>query len=860
MPDGRLNGFLNRFADVRAAETRAAVYLFGLFFLTTFSFYIIKPVKENFLIGVTPAWWPYADLATALLIGFVVALNTRLLNRLPRRAYMTGTILFFVASLLVFWYIFDTSQQLLARTPVIHHSAIIGVIPFQVIVRNIWPVPVLVFCFFSSVFIAMSVTQFWIAVNDTLDPYQAKRMVGLFVSGGLLGGIAGSLMTSLLVRVIGPENLLLVCPGILVAALAAVHLVYGEQKKLRGESEQGAATARARVGYLESFAAVRRNRYLLLLAGLLASSMVAGSLVNYQFMAVVKSLYESDAARTAFLGTFFTGILVLSAVLHMAATQRILKNFGIRLALLSAPVFLLLVSLSVFALPAGLLMAWAIAVRGGDKVFDNTVSQSVRELLYIPVAEDIKYKGKMFIDMFVNKFAVGLGAGLFLLLYHVSHFAYKPAVTQVREVGFLVIGFLVLWIALIGVVYGLYPSVLKRDLSRKWRDGDKVIEESIDVDRTRQVFETLQSRERSTTLYIMNIFDLLRKDSLSPELKELLGFKRDELRARSMDCLFDVGGEVFFQGFEEAIADKDFEAEVRKVFASDDYKAVMGMRLPAMAASGSEIERMEAAKLLGMMEPTPEVMGTLKALLQDPSPEVATYALAGAAGHRRPEHLPLILRLLDSPLTRQEAQAALTAYGPAAGEPVLKDILLDRSASMDVRRAVPEVLARYATPKSVDILLGALARREEELEPEIVDALYKVRAGRPEAPIFKARKVKPEVLYLIKRGYEIFLDEVFPAVGQAGSGAGAALDLKIKRIFDLLTLIHPADDIVKAYQNILQGTRKSVDYSLELLDNILDRDLKAALFPLIEDLPAADRAVRLRKELRSLARLAGGRG
>ncbi len=80
-----------------------------------------------------------------------------------------------------------------------------------------------------------------------------------------------------------------------------------------------------------------------------------------------------------------------------------------------------------------------------------------------------------------------------------------------------------------------------------------------------------------------------------------------------------------------------------------------------------------------------------------------------------------------------------------------------------------------------------------------------------------------------------------------GQKAQALLDLRIKRIFDLLALIYPQEDIIKAYQNILQGTRKCVDYSLELLDNILDRGLKELLFPLIEDLPLEEKARRLKK-------------
>lgn len=76
------------------------------------------------------------------------------------------------------------------------------------------------------------------------------------------------------------------------------------------------------------------------------------------------------------------------------------------------------------------------------------------------------------------------------------------------------------------------------------------------------------------------------------------------------------------------------------------------------------------------------------------------------------------------------------------------------------------------------------------------------------------------------------------------------MDLRTKLIFDLLTLIGPPEDIVKAYQNILRGGDRSADYSLELLDNILDRDLKAHLLPLLESLPQEERCRRLKKLVR----------
>ena len=848
MADGRLDRFLKRFGDVRGREARAALSLTALFFLITAAFYIIKPVKESFLIGFArPGWWPYADLATALLIGFVVALNARLLDRLPRRTYLTASLLFFIASLFVFWYVFELKMKGLVASPVADPSGFAFLLRAQQIIGDHFAVVVIAFCFWSDIFISMCVTQFWIAVNDVFDPHQAKRLVGLFVTGGLFGGIAGSGAAALVtfVRVIKPEDLLLVCPALLVLALVTVNVVYAGQRKIDASAGDGRIAPASKVGYLESFRTVRKNRYLLLLASMLGAAMVAGSLINYQFKTVVKGAFDTDQARTSSIAVFFLVILVVSTVFHLLTTGRVLKSYGIRWAISLAPAVLLIGSAAVFLIPAGAMLAWAWAVRGSDKTFDNTLSQSVRELLYIPVAPEVKYRAKIFIDMFVNKFATGLGAALFLALFHARSFAYRvdQPLAIIREIGFAVLFFVLLWSVLTRLVFREYPAVLKKDLGRLWMDGQQVVDKNIDEKLVREVFEAIQSRERSTTLYYMNVFNLVRTNSLTPELKELLGIKRDELKARAMDSLLDVGGGVFYPGLEEAITDTEFQKEIDLIYLLPSYQKIMDERLGSIAASASELDRIEAANSIRRMVPSPSTLDALSRLLQDPSPEVALYALNSAAVHRRPEHVPLILRLLANPMTTAEARAALAAYGPGI-ESLLGSALGSAVEPLEVRRAIPEILARIGSQKAADILVEALARRNDDLEPALVDALYKIRTDRRQVR-FRERDLRPELRVLIRKACDVVLD---PS-GSPGA-LKAQLDIRIKRVFDLLTLMYPREDVVNDYQNILQGTPRSVDYALEHLDNLLDREDKELLSPLIEDLPAGERALRLRKALK----------
>ncbi len=810
----RLQRLLSRFVDLRPGESRTALLLFLYFFLVTFPVYIVKPVKVSlFFISFSARSLPFAYLLTAALIGFAVSLNIRLMKKFPRPRYLAMTGTFFIVSLVFFWGLFKLD----------------------------WRGTSLIYWFWSDMFIATTVTQFWICVNDVLHPYQAKRLVGFFVSGGLLGGIGGSLLAMRLARTIGTENLLLICPALLVLMIVVAGRLF---KGGAPEDARSGFEDMGKVGFLEGLDLVRRDRYLLLLAGLLGTAAIVGNLIDFQFSTVLSWNFINKDPRTAFLATFNAALLVLSSFIQLFGTGRILRRFGVRVGLLATPALLALGSAAVFLFPTASLILWAVFVRGTDKGLENTLGQSVRELLYVPVATAHKYRAKLFIDMFINKFAAAAGALLLLLFYTILRI-------RVEQVSFLVLAFLALWAALALRISGAYVGVVRKDLARKWEDAEKVIAANIDIDSARLVFDTIQSRERSSILYAMNVFDLVRKDKMTPELREVLSEKSGELLARSMDSLLDVGGEAPFSGVDDALSDTELGAEIGDVFGLESYRKVMGAHLETVAGEGrgSEIERMEAAKVLGMMRPEPSVVRQLGRLLRDDSPDVVNYALDSAARLGQKDHVPLIVRQLADPRTRRTAVDALAAYGSRILGALIGR-MEDVKEDLAVRRAIPEVLVLVGSQKAADALVAELLKGDGAAESEIIESLYRIRSERP-GVVFREKRIVPAVLAQVLSAYRALLENGF------GHAPGGRLAFRIKWTFDLLSLIYSAEDIVKAYQNICRGTRKSIDYSLELLDNVVANDLKEFLFPLVEDLPPEEKARRCGKLLRTLEKRAG---
>ncbi len=815
---------------LKPVETRLSGLMFIYFFLATLSIYVVKPAKESlFMDALGKPRLPYAFLLTAILMGLAVAANSRLIQRVYRPIYVSSTLGFFILTSFVFWLL-------------IHRPA-----P--------WPWIFLFFWSWADIFLVTTITQFWIMVNDLLSPREAKRRIGFLVSGGILGGIVGSLVAYFRPARLETENLILVCPVILSLCVLIVFLAWTRAPREAAEEAEGRPGRREeeKAGLIRSFTLLRENRYMLYLSGMMIVAIIISNLVDFQFKALGKAFFPDKNATTSFFACFNLGLLVFSYLLAALVTTRVLKNFGMRVALLIPPVFLLVGSVAVYFLPAGALLVWVIYMRGADKSLAHSLSQSVRELLYIPLPQKIKYRAKVFVDMFLNKFADGLTG---LLLLAVSPFLELSP----REVSLLAIVLIVIWMGLNMRLTSEYVSIVKRNLQIKWQDADKLVKEKIDVDLTKLVFDTLQSRERSSVLYAMNLFDLIKKEKLSPEVKRLIASKSGELRARAMDSLLDVEGEVLVPEFDDSLGPQDLDARVREIMSLDVYQELMKEKIEKAArgkGEEAEVARMEAAKVMGMMTPGSPLIRELKKLLKDESAEVARYAAESAGRLKQRKFVPLLINLLARPATQEAAKHALLAYGDTIVG-TLRDSLADPSENLRKRQPIPDLIARLRSQRAADMLVLELKKEEPSIEAEIVDALHQMRSNAPEL-VFQEKAVLAKVVSLIRKCYLLILqindlraDKKKEILAQDLENA---LSRAMKHVFQLLGLVLPQDDIIRAYQNILVGTRKSLDYSVELLDNIVRKEIKELLLPLIEDTPFEEKVRLSRKMLKAAEKI-----
>ena len=826
-----------RLVSVRPGEEKLAFLLFGYFFLITTPHTIIKALRTtDLLVKMGAGALPLAYLSAAVVTALVVILHSKIQFKVSIQLLIIASLVFFSISGLALQFILQSEYG--------RRSALLPYIYW------VW----------AAVLIVVLMTHFWMTVNEIFNPREAKRLIGFISSGGILGGILGGFLAGILTRADQARLLLPLASGLLLACIFVVKAVFHDRRKSSTVAKPVLPAVgqpeTVKVGFRDSLEAVRKNSYLSLIAAVVAIGIIVSTLIEFQFFSAASDKYSTAQAMQTFFGFFFAGLTIFAFFMN-ALTSNLIKRLGVKLTVLLTPLVLLLCSIAVLITPFGIVPA--VIIKGSDESLDFSLKQTVREILYIPVASALKFKAKPFIDMFISR-AAKVVAALILLVFALILHKEVDYLTPIFDTGlakylsWIVIVLLIPWVVLSLKIGREYVRTIDRKIKVRWDRVDQSVHEQLDVDSAKEIFDALESRNRSAVLYAMHVFDLLQRDKLSPEVKDMISEKAGEVRVSSLSDLFNAEGAAGFPQTAEDIRQEDLITDIRETMSLDAYQEVMEQHAGKVMAESqkSEVEKMELAKAIGLMSPDAPLTDRLISLIDDRSPDVSFYALKSAARLKKESYIPAIIRKLGDPATREDAISTLHKYGQAALA-ALGESLADSRRDLDLRRAVVETLARVGTQEAAVSLAEELDQGGGELEHEIVDALDRLRAQKADIEL-PAALVRCKIMALIHRYCLAFLDLQGLAPGVDNEAARRRLERELETafsdIFKLLGLLYPQDEVRKAYQNIKSGSRNSIAYAIELLDNTLKRDIRDMIIPLLEDLPPAERRQAFEKILK----------
>jgi HEAT repeat protein len=179
----------------------------------------------------------------------------------------------------------------------------------------------------------------------------------------------------------------------------------------------------------------------------------------------------------------------------------------------------------------------------------------------------------------------------------------------------------------------------------------------------------------------------------------------------------------------------------------------------------------------------------------------------------------------------------VAAYGEQAIN-LLERILSNAHEPLATRLAVPNILARIGDQQAMDVLLEHLSDPDEAMRTQVLESVHRMRVRRPhlKIPLAQVRDVTVmETRNLYQQWYTLWdlgLDKENSLLLEAMQHRRS---LTMKRIFRLLGCLYPVRSVDAVYKNLAAPTRRIRANAIEVLDNMLDKELKRFLIPLLDE-------------------------
>lgn len=369
---------LLRLVDVRPNEVSALAWSFFYFFLLLCSYYIIRPIRTEMIIisGIDQVHWLALGVFLSMLL--IVPVFGWMTRNLSRKVFLNSVYLFFSFNLILFYLVFRAGEV----TPLIARSFYIWVGVFNLFV----------------------VSVFWSFMSDIFVREQSRRLFAAIAAGGTSGAIVGPIITALLVERLGVSNLFLIAASLLVLTLYCIHKlrVWRLQNPILqiDVGQQQKPQPKLKGGVLDGIKLVTGSKYLLGICTLMLGYSLCATLLSLMVAEQIETLFPDSVTRTRLFSVIDTVVNVIALIFQLFLTSRLLQWLRMSRTLAILPgVFLLGFVLLVFA-PVFFLFGGLEVLR---RSFEYGVNKPAREMLYVPLKREEKYKAKNFIDTTVHR-------------------------------------------------------------------------------------------------------------------------------------------------------------------------------------------------------------------------------------------------------------------------------------------------------------------------------------------------------------------------------------------------------------------------------------------------------------------------
>jgi AAA family ATP:ADP antiporter len=463
-------------ADEKAPGGEAGITFVSVayFFFVICSYYVIKPIRGSLVLELGSDNIPVLNILSMVSLVVANAIYSWIVGKYKRDIFIPFITRFLVVCLALFWLIFTLFIPINEKAPVsgsaessfsqplaeqvesdrsITRNPPILRDPMDVLYYFAKTVMIGIYYLWVNFFALMAVSMFWSFMNDVFTVNQGRRLYAIIGYGGLVGGLVGSALTSLLVKQVGTSNLFILAIVLLYPSIWCMQYIHKNHYRPEGvvDADNNPARPAHPPRPWDGFLSVCKNPILICMALEMFLYTFSSTMFFQQLNRLIETEIGSDVnSKTAFIAGMYGRINIVSLFSQFFVTRLMM--------MLPNPVYGLLIlnfiqvvgTFFTMFTPSLAVASWVVIIR---YAIDYSTGRALRELVYIPLDREAKYQGKGFIDTVV--FRVGDGLSSIILIGGLSFCSYGTWIDYSIQVAMLVQFYVIIKTA------GLYGQRLK---------------------------------------------------------------------------------------------------------------------------------------------------------------------------------------------------------------------------------------------------------------------------------------------------------------------------------------------------------------------------------------------------------------
>ncbi len=693
---------------------------------------------------------------------------------------------------------------------------------------------------------------YWGIFGRLFNFKQSKRIIGWIDTGQLVAIILANFfipLTSVFFKY--TSDYLIVCNISIVASLVFVIIIASRFKLNKNDPREFDTTVKSETRFGKMF----KDKYIVLLAWFLITSMVTFIFNQYSFQTLLNQQYHVQRDLTNFLAYFNGTIYLLSLIMQTFVNDRILSTYGMRVSLLILPIVTCLFAFCSFitgsffgyslesSTQAFIFFFLFVAL---TRLFNGMLRESlenpVYKLLFIPLDARYRFGIQSNIEGTISelgRFIAGLLVFSFSLLAFFKIFWIPPLI--------LCLG--VVYMVLARKLYNGYKNKIRSKLESSEFHQDKLEVGFAHITSTLE--NQLIDNKISKAVFSFKLLEKLNPSRVGVWVNSLIKNEQEEAQDYAQRRMNEMKGLSVSENYVIRLDKTRVSSEGKNILSAIDIEQILKsggeitrFRIQKLTRSPQVGDRQYAAELL-LHSSSEENLSFLIELLNDAEAKVRKTALATAAKRFNGEVINAVIDNLNSPQFSNLAMNSLTLMGGMALSYLDSGFFRSGQNTQTMIRIV-QVLGRIGGQRAKELLWNKIDYPDKVIVSQVLlsmgDCGFKAGIAQITRIKYAIETDIADLAWNLGAIHELGEDE---QSSQLKLSLRQEISHDIEHVYMLLAMLYDTRSIQLVKENIESGTSEGTTYAVELLDVFLSEQLKMRVIPVLDDISDNEKINRL---------------